>query len=304
MNYEKALTNLTLIIAVLAALAASVGIFTDEGPGEYSYKSIRGETVRIYGKGIYQHMSADVAIQGIAQDYVTLFAAVPLLLVALYHSRKGSLRARFLLAGVLFYFLVTYLFYLTMGMYNYLFLVYATLLCCSFFALFLTLTELNLADLDDYFSSDRTARFSGGYLIFSAYSVAFLWLGVVIPPLLDGFIFPKSLEHYTTLIVQGLDLGLLLPISFVVGLMLFRRQRAGFLFGLPYLIFLSLLMSALTAKIIAMALNGVNVIPVIFIMPTFAMIAISSAWRMLKSIHQNQQAEPYTFYVNKTDGRR
>jgi hypothetical protein len=299
MKYEKALSNLVLIIAVLASVAASVGIFSNEGTGEYSYKSIRGETVQIYGKGIYQHMPADVAIQGIAQDYITLFAAVPLLLIALYFARKGSLRGRFLMAGTSFYFWVTYLFYLTMGMYNYLFLVYVALLCCSFFALFLTLTELNLPDLDDYFTSDKAAKYAGGYLIFSAYSVAFLWLSIVIPPLLDGTIYPRELEHFTTLIVQGLDLGLLLPVSFVVGLLLFRLRRPGYLFGLPYVIFLSLLMSALTAKIIAMALNGVNVFPVIFIMPTFALIAISLSVWLMHSIQNDNHHETLDFYVDK-----
>ena len=299
MIYQKALISLVLIIAVLASVAAAVGILSNEGPGGYEYESIRGETVRIYGQGIYQHMTADVAIQGIAQDYITLFAAVPLLLIALFFSRMGSLRGRFLLAGTLFYFLVTYLFYLTMGMYNFLFLVYAVLLCCSFFALFLVLTELNLPDLGDLFTSDKAARYAGGYLIFSAYSVAFLWLSIIMPPLLDGTLFPKSLEHYTTLIVQGLNLGLLLPVSFIVGLMLFRRQRVGYLFGLPYVVFLSLMMSALTAKILAMALNGVNVIPVIFIMPTFALIAITFSVWLMRSIQNDNHYETLDFYVDK-----
>jgi hypothetical protein len=46
--------------------------------------SIRGENITIYGKGIYQHMAADVAIQGIAQDYVTLFMGVPHPIFSLY----------------------------------------------------------------------------------------------------------------------------------------------------------------------------------------------------------------------------
>lgn len=33
-----------------------------------------------------------------------------------------------------------------------------------------------------------------------------LWLGVVVPPLVDGSIYPKELQHYTTLVVQGFDL--------------------------------------------------------------------------------------------------
>jgi hypothetical protein len=82
-----------------------------------------------------------------------------------------------------------------------------------------------------------------------------------------------ELYHFTTLIVQGYDLGLLLPVSFVAGFLLFRKSLIGYLYSTIYLGFLSLLMTALTAKIIAMALSGVNVIPVIFIIPcTYGMI--------------------------------
>jgi hypothetical protein len=43
-------------------------------------------------------------------------------------------------------------------------------------------------------------------------------------------------------------------------------------------------MTALTAKIIAMALNDVNVIPVIFIIPSITIITIVSAVLMMKNI--------------------
>jgi hypothetical protein len=57
-------------------------------------------------------MSAEVAPQGIVQDYVTLFLGIPLLFLSLFMANNGSLRGRFLLSGALGYFLVTYLFIL------------------------------------------------------------------------------------------------------------------------------------------------------------------------------------------------
>jgi hypothetical protein len=119
--------TLLTVIAVAAAFAAAIGIFSDAGPGPREHQSVRGETVPIYGYGPYRHMSADVAVQGIGQDYVTLFIAVPLLVgVAVATLRRegtrpaGSLRRRLLLAGITGYFFVTYLFYMLMGTYNYL----------------------------------------------------------------------------------------------------------------------------------------------------------------------------------------
>lgn len=284
MKHKNTLTVLAVLASILAIFATIIGIFTKGGPGTYSYESIRGQMVPIYGKGIYQHMSADVAIQGIAQDFVTLFVAMPLLLFALVYARKGSLRARFVLAGTFFYFLVTFLFYTTMGMYNSLFLVYVALLGLSFFGLSITLLSFDVQQLPEVFVSEAPARFVGGFLIFNVIAIALLWLGVIVPPLLDGTIYPAVVQHYTTLIVQGLDLGLLLPIGFVAGWLLLRKRPLGYLMGTTYIIFLAILMTALTAKLIAMGLAGVNIIPAVFIIPAFNLIAIAGAFAILRKI--------------------
>ena len=284
MKYKRPITILVTLIAVVAAITASSGLFSREGPGPFQYESIRGQTVEIYGKGLYQHMSAEVAIQGIAQDYVTLFIGIPLLIISLISYRQNSLRGRFLLAGTLGYFWVTFLFYTAIGMYNIMFLGYVSLLCFSTFGLIMMLLSFDLSGLDRQFTSKTPTKFVGGFLMVSSISIALLWLSVIVPPLLDGTIYPKSLQHYTTLIVQGFDLGMLLPLAFVSALLLIRRRPLGYLAGTVYIVFLSLLMTALTAKIIAMALIGVNVIPVVFIVPTLNLIAILCAYLMLKNV--------------------
>jgi hypothetical protein len=43
-------------------------------------------------------------------------------------------------------------------------------------------------------------------------------------------------------------------------------------------------MIALTAKVVMMALHGVNVIPVIFIIPGIMLITFASAFGMIKSV--------------------
>jgi len=284
MKNRKTLTALVIIIVITSAIASSTGIFSKEGPGIYEYETIRGKTVEIYGKGVYQHMTADVAIQGIAQDYITLLLAIPFLLFTLWCYRKGSLKGHFLLAGTLGYFFVTYLFYTVMGMYNYLFLLYLILMCCSFFGLLILLISVDLPTLKSKFSAKTPARIIGSFLIFNSIAIAFLWLEIIVPPLLDGTIYPDALNHYTTLIVQGLDLGLLLPLSFVSGWLLVKKEPMGYLATTVYMVFLSFLMTALTAKIIAMANHGVNVIPVVFIIPAINLITITFAVLMIKNI--------------------
>lgn len=123
--------------------------------------------------------------------------------------------------------------------------------------------------------------------------IGLLWLSVVVPPLVDGTIYPDGLEHYTTLIVQGFDLGLLLPIGFISGYMLTLKNPEGFVYATVYIVFLSILMSALTAKLIAMSLNDVNVIPAIFIIPVINGAAIVGAMLMILSIDGRDGASVY-----------
>jgi hypothetical protein len=229
-------------------------------------------------------MSSDLAVQGIAQDYVTLFLAVPLLLFSLYFSIRGSVRARFLLAGVTNYFLVTYLFYLEIAMYNFMFLGYAALLGTSFFAFLLILLSFDIDSVPEMFRSGIPVRLTGGFLIFNSIIIGLLWLSVVLPPLIKGTIIPVEVQHYTTLTVQGLDLGLFLPISFVSGYLLVKKDKFGYLAATVTLVFLPLLMTALVAKLIAMASTGVSVIPAIFIIPAILIIALTCCFIQFKNI--------------------
>lgn len=287
MKNTKTITILVLLTALLAAIAAAAGIFTNQGSGQYEFKTIHDQTVTIYGKGLYQHMTADVAIQGIAQDYITLFLAVPLLLLSLFWAQKGSLKGKFILAGTIGYIFLTYLFYMNMAMFNSLFLVYVSLTGLTFFALALTLLSININQLPQVFNKPLPTKFIGGFLIFNASIIALLWLSVVIPPLIDKTIVPLSVQHYTTLTVQAFDLSLFLPISFVSGLLLIRKHKFGFLMAPVYLVFLSLLMTALIAKILAMALAGVNVVPAIVIIPCIALVSIGCGFILIRNINMN-----------------
>ena len=237
-------------------------------------------------------MSAEVAPQGIAQDVVTLIIGIPLLFFSLLYTRRGSLKGRFILAGTLGYFLVTYLFYLVMGMYNPLFLVYTALLCTSFFAFMVTLFSFDLNELPQIFTESVPVKSVGEFLILNAIFIALLWLEIVVPPLLDGSVIPVQAEHYTTLIVQGLDLGLLLPLAVAAGILFIQRKPIGFLAAPVYLVFLSILMIALIGKIIAIGLLGQNIIPVVFIIPAIFLVSITLTVLVLNGIKSPIENSP------------
>jgi hypothetical protein len=101
---------------------------------------------------------------------------------------------------------------------------------------------------------------------------------------LDGTIIPVQVEHYTTLIVQGLDLGILLPAAVICGLRWIKKKPFGYLLAPVYFVFLSILMTALTAKVLAMAYLGYNAIPAIFVIPGFNFITVVCTVTILKNI--------------------
>lgn len=288
----RAVAALGLIVAALASLAAGAGLLTRSGPGPHEHISIRGTAVAIHGRGIYRDMSAEVAPQGIAQDAVTLGIGVPLLLGALAAARRGGLRARLVLAGTLMYFVVTYGFYLAMAMYNALFPAYAALLGTSAFGFGLTMAALPAAEVAAAHAAGAPARAAGGFLVGFAAAIATLWLSIVIPPLIDGTIVPAAVEHYTTLIVQGFDLALLLPLAIAVGVDWWRGGAFGKLAGPVYLVFLAILTTALTAKVIATGLLGHPIFPAVALIPAGNLAAAALAIRVLRGIRDEPPTDP------------
>lgn len=282
MNTKQTLRLIFAVIVIASAVASACGIFMEAGNGPYQYTSIRGQEITISGKGLYQHMSADVAIQGIAQDYLTLFLALPLLIIFGFLN-NNSLKLKVFLSGLTAYFLVTYFFYLCMGMYNECFLLYVIIASASFFGLIFQIQELQKTNTNTWFGNKRPA-FAGWFLIANAILIGAMWLSVVIPPMMDGSLYPVSLEHYTTLIVQGLDLAILLPASMVSGVLFLQRKPSGYLFTPVYLVFLSFMMLALTAKITGMGLQGVNIVPSVYIIPVTTLLALAGGWMCLRRI--------------------
>ena len=288
MDYRKTITFLVIVIIIMSTIASSVGIFSEKGTGAYEYNTIRGETIEIYGKGIYKHMSSDVAIQGIAQDYITLFFAVPLLVIAVSIFRKDNLKGKFILSGTLLYFLLTYMFYMAMAMFNQLFLIYAILITSSFFAFVLSIISFDIQKVKKMIKSEKIPIIAGWFLIFNSLVVALMWICSILKPLISGTLYPQGLDHYTTMIVQGFDLGLFLPIGFVSGLLAIKRNTWGMVFSTVYVIFLSILMLALSSKILFMANAGANVIPVIFIMPSICVVSMVLSLLLMKNIQKNE----------------
>lgn len=286
MRFKKTISFLVICIIVLSLFASLIGIFSKGSIEKYEFESIYGKTVKLNAKGIYKYDSVSVAAQGKAQDIVTVLLGIPLLLYSLYLSRKGLIKGKLLLTGTLGYFLYTYVSYVFLWMYNPLFLVYVILMSASFFSFTLTMMSFDFKNLDIYFSEKLPVKFIGGFQIVFSIVIAMLWLGRIIPPLIDGNA-PPGLEHYTTLVIQGIDLGFLVPTAFLSGVLILNRKPFGYLLSSVIIMKGVTMAAAITAMIIAMVYAGVQTsIAEIAIFPLINLVIVYCLVLILKNVNE------------------
>lgn len=289
MKFNKSITILVICIAILSIAVSCAGLFLTGGPGEYDYKTINNEIVTIVGEGLYKNDSVSVVAQGKASDLVTLVLGVPILLISLFFARKSSFKGRILLTGTLGYFLYTYMSYSFLWMYNKLFIVYVMLMSASLFAFILSLLTFDIKKISSYFGDKLPVKFLGGFQIFLAFAIGMLWLGKIAPTIFDNAT-PLGLEHYTTLVIQAMDLGFVVPAAVLSGILLIKRKPLGYLLSSVIIIKGITMLTSITAMIINQMLSGVDIGIVELIMfPLFNLITIICMWLILKNVRQNNE---------------
>ncbi|WP_341877565.1 hypothetical protein [Defluviitalea saccharophila] len=283
MKIKRYLIVLVLVIALLSTIACLFGLFSNGGPGEYEFKSINNEVVKIYGYGLYKDNSISIAAQGIASDFVTLVMGVPLLILSLYLSLKESFKGKILLTGTLGYFLYTYMSYTFLWMYNKFFIIYVMLMSASLYAFILSIFSFDIENIKLNFSEKLPVKFLGGYQIFIGVMIGMLWLGKIAPSIIGDKV-PVGLEHYTTLVIQGMDLGIIVPTAILSGIFLIKRKAIGFLLSSVIIIKGITMLTSISAMIINQALNGVNMsMAEVILFPLFNLVSIICLVLLLKN---------------------
>lgn len=196
---------LSIIATVLAALAAGAGLFA---PGLYRDSE--------FLKTVWQ-----------GNDWVTLLAVVPSMVVVLYWYRQGSLKAALVWMGLLLYFFYNYAFYLFATAFNAVFLLYVAVFALSAYALIYGLAG---------FPRQRVAfrPHYRSWIIAYLLLIAFILCMVEVPPivtyLLEGTV-PELVERtgHPTNVVYALDLSIVVPLSLLASLWLWQRRKWGYL---------------------------------------------------------------------------
>ncbi len=261
MKTSRTVVQLSVAIVLLTLVAAGAGVFWRGAGASYPFTTLRGETVQIYGYGLYRYDTLSYAAQAIGQDIATLIVGIPLLIIGIILARKGSLRGQLLLAGAVGYRLYTYTSYAFLVAYNPFFLIYVALFSLSLFAFIIALSGMDAERVSRQVSDAMPRRAIAVFLMLIAAFLSLSWLGRIIPPLLEGTP-PFGLEAYTTLVIQALDLGVIVPASAVTAALLWRRRPWGYTLASVLMVKGLLMGAALVAMIIGQILAGVAVSPV------------------------------------------
>lgn len=279
---NTALKWLIPIITVLAFIAALAGLWPAAGT-PFPLTTFRGEEVTINARGLYYWDTVSSAAQMQANDLVALVLGLPLLAVSAWLAQRGSLRGRLLLAGTLGFILYTYITMCFGAHYNALFLVYVALFSLSLFAFVLVMMSFDLETLPSRFSEKLPRGWIAGLFFFAAAFLSLAWLGRIAATFAPGAI--PALDNTTSMFIQAMDLGLIVPLCVLSGILLLRRRPWGYLLasvGLTKFLTLGIAVSLMSLN---MARVGVPVSPVeLVIFPGMALAGVVMTVVLLRHI--------------------
>jgi len=240
-NKHSISTLLCLAIALLTAVTAGTGLLLRGDNSFETITSVRGEEYQMAATGVYVYNALRVVAEGIGWDVFTLVFAVPALLIVLPFLHRGSLRGQLFAIGILAYLFYQYLMYAMAWAFGPLFLLFILIYSLSLVAIVLIISTIDITTLDQRFSAKFPRRGMSALCFVLAAFLILMWLQRILTAL-DGNI-EGILLGQTTLVVQALDLGLIVPLAIFTGVSALRGRPIGYL-----------LCSTVVVKAVAMAI--------------------------------------------------
>jgi hypothetical protein len=263
----------------LGGCVAAAGLLWQGGAGPFAYTSVRGQTVELYGRGLYEFDTLFTGAANKGTDAVTLLVAIPVLVVAIVLYRRASHRGGLLLLGALPWFLYVGASYaLGAVAYNELFLVYVALLSASLFAFVLTFRTMEAAT-PSWFSDRLPRRGPAAFMVASGLVTLGVWLMEPLGTLVTGSL-PKYLGTYSTLFTHALDMAVIVPAALVAGVLILRRRPLGYLVAMSLLVLEAMLAPMMIAQTLSQVRAGISFTAgeVVGVLAGFGVLAVIAVW--------------------------
>jgi hypothetical protein len=200
-----------------------------------------------------------------------------------------------LLAGALTYMLYVYG-SLALGTvaYNALFPAYIVIFSASLFALALACRSIDLAAVPSGRWAALPRRSLAAFMFASSAVLLAVWFGMgLLPAMLRGGP-PDRLDIYTTPVTYALDLGIIMPLVFLAGLLILRRAPLGYLIACPLLVLEASLAPMIAAQTMAQLSAGVTLTPAQIAGPVggFVILAGCAIWAVVALLRGLAPAAP------------
>lgn len=275
---------LALVVALLGAIGAACGVFLRGDLATIPFTTVRGEVVDVVTDGLYRFNGLAVAAEGVGWDAVTLLFVVPALLLVLPGVWRGALRPRLVAAGLLVYFLYQGLEYGMFLAFGPLFPVYVGTFAVAGSALAVLASTFDLGALAGAVDAGRFPRRAvAGLGVFMALLLAAMWLPMILTNLTATTV--DALDGATTLVVQALDLGFLVPLGIFTAVLVWRRVPAGYLLASVVVVKAVAMASAIVAMLLVEAAEtGELMVPPIAIFALTALAAAAIGWRAFRAV--------------------
>ncbi|MBN1874624.1 MAG: hypothetical protein JXA33_10375 [Anaerolineae bacterium] len=259
------------LILVLGVFSAGIGLFYhNKDETTFLFSNIHGQTVEIYGRGIYKNDSRLAGAGFRGADAVTLLVTAPLLALTYILSLRGSQNALIIMIAALFYFLYNGASLTFSAAFNALFLVYTCLFSASLYATIMALVTFDLQLLMARVRPGFPQRGLAIFTFIAGIGTLFIWLSEIIGPLLTGTV-PATLGPYTTMYTHGFDSAVITPAAVLTGIFLLQRKPLGYLLAAPILILCALIGMVVIGQTISQSIAGL-------VFPISVYIGMISSW--------------------------
>lgn len=268
-SINKVVLTLSPPLAVLIIIASCVGLLIPE---------------------IYSAETAIWQAQSIGQDLVDLILVAPILLVASIFVARNEKMIMPVWGGILLYIIYTFILYCFNVHFNRLFIIYCICLGLSFYGfVYFIGTGFNKTDKIEY-QSKSVGRLIGIYFISISSLFWLLWMSEIVPSVISGTT-PKSVID-TGLFTNGvhvLDISIVLPAIFMVGVLLLKNNQWGVFLAPVILIFIILMDLTIGTLVIVMREKGIDSsVGLAIVMGILAIVSLSLLIWHFKEVRNTQ----------------
>ena len=279
---KKLILIFTILIIALSVISSVVGVLNYRTLNFESFITAGGKQVEILSEGIYKFNVKPWVLSGMPWDIARLALGIPLLILTFVFYLKGSLKATMIFIGVLFSFFYQSLLWAIGWHFNALFLVYTFTFAFSLVTLFLVVLSFDINRIEHAINKSFPVRTVAIFLFFIAGMLFFKCMGEIMPMLSTG-VLKEPFNGYYNLFDQFLDIGIFVPFTIFVGVLMLRRNAYGFLFSTVALILvLNIGISVVTGQSISGVMTntfsdqlpGIAVFSVFMFVDTFILLKI------------------------------